>query len=103
VWITLGRSGTFPSGQGVAVPTPGRCGHALVTQSTGTRAAVGPRLSFWVSFRFRLMGMRGAAAGDHEGKPRPHGHRALWLNTFKSLAVGLECVILIFMTGQRLA
>jgi hypothetical protein len=56
-----------------------------------------------VSFRFRLMGMRGAAAGDYEGKLRPHGHRALWLNTFKSLAVGLECVILIFMTGQRLA
>jgi hypothetical protein len=27
---------------------------------------------------------------------------AIWLNIFTSLAVGLECVVLIFMAGQRL-
>jgi hypothetical protein len=32
----------------------------------------------------------------------PYWPRTLWLNTFKSLAVGLECVVLIFMAGQRL-
>jgi hypothetical protein len=26
----------------------------------------------------------------------------LWLNTFTLLAVGLECVVLMFMAGQRL-
>jgi hypothetical protein len=57
---------------------------------------------FRVSFRFRLVGMRGVAAGDHEGEPRPHWPRAFWLNTVTSLAVGLECVVLIFMAGQRL-
>jgi hypothetical protein len=81
---------------------PGRCDHALVTQSTGTRVAVGPYPGFWVSFRFRLVGMRGAAAGDHEGEPRRHWPWALWLNTVTLLAVRLECVVLIYMAGQRL-
>jgi hypothetical protein len=30
------------------------------------------------------------------------GPRTLLLNTFQSLAVGLECAVLIFMAGQRL-
>ena len=63
---------------------------------------MGPHPGFRVSFRFRLVGMWGVAAGDHEGEPRPHWPRTLWLNTFTSLAVGLECVVLIFMAGQRL-
>ena len=63
---------------------------------------MGPYPGFRVSFRFQLVGMWGGAAGDHEGEPRPHWSRALWLNTFTSLAVGLECAILIFMAGQRL-
>jgi hypothetical protein len=58
---------------------------------------VGPHPVFRVSFRFRLVGMRGAAAGDHEGEPGPHWTRALWLNTVTSPAVGLECVVLIVM------
>jgi hypothetical protein len=41
----------------------------------------GASLGFRVSFRLRLVGMRGAAADDHEGEPRPHWPRALWLNT----------------------
>jgi hypothetical protein len=48
------------------------------------------------------VGMRGAAVGDHEGDPRRHWPRALWLTTVTSLAVGLGCVVLIFMVGQRL-
>jgi hypothetical protein len=59
-------------------------------------------LGFRVSFRFRLVGMGGVAAGDHEGKPRPHWPRTLLRNTFQSLAVGLGCVVLIFMADQRL-
>jgi hypothetical protein len=47
-------------------------------------------------------GVRGAAAGDHEGEPCPHWSWALWLNTVTSLTVGFECVVLIFMAGQRL-
>jgi hypothetical protein len=61
---------------------------------------VGPYSGFRVSFWFRLVGMRGAAAGDHEGEPRHHWPRALWLNTVTSLAVGLECVVLIVMAGS---
>jgi hypothetical protein len=53
-------------------------------------------------FRFRLVGMGGAAAGDHEGEPRPRWPWALWLSTVTSLAVGLECVFLIFMAGHHL-
>jgi hypothetical protein len=102
VEITWGSSDRITSGQGVAVPAPGRCDHALVTQSTGTRAAVGPYPGFRVSFRFRLVGIRGAAAGDHEGEPRPHWPWTFWLDTVMSLSVGLECVVLIFMAGQRL-
>jgi hypothetical protein len=30
VWITLGLRGNIPSGQGVAVPAPGRCDQALI-------------------------------------------------------------------------
>jgi hypothetical protein len=102
VWITLGSSGNIPSGQGVAVSAPGRCDQALVTQSTGTRAAAGSYPGFRVSFRLRLVGMRGAAAGDHEGEPRPHWPWTLWLDTVTLLVVGFECVVLIFMAGQRL-
>jgi hypothetical protein len=51
-----GSSDRITSSQGVAVSTPGRCDHALVTQSTGTRAAVGHHSSFRGSFRFRLVG-----------------------------------------------
>ena len=79
-----GRSGTFSSGQGVAVPTPGRCDHALVIQSTGTRAAAGPHPGLRVSLGFRLVGMRGVAAGDHEGNLASPSldslpHRQWWL------------------------
>jgi hypothetical protein len=63
---------------------------------------VGLTRAFGVSFRFWLVGMRGVAAGDHEGEPRPHWPWALWLNTVTSLVVGLECVVLIFMAGQRM-
>jgi hypothetical protein len=80
-----GSSDNIPSGQGVAVPAPGRCDQARVTQSTGMRAAVGPHPGFRVSFRFRLVGMWGAAAGDHEGtspllasdSPAEHRHVAV--------------------------
>jgi hypothetical protein len=73
-----------------------------VTQSTGMRAAVGHHSGFRVSFRFWLVGMWGVAAGDREGEPRFHWPRALGLNTVTSLAVRLECVVLIFVAGQRL-
>jgi hypothetical protein len=63
---------------------------------------VGPHPGFGVSFRFWLVGMWGVAAGDYEGDPRPHWSRALWLDTVTSLAVGLGCVVLIVMAGQRL-
>jgi hypothetical protein len=43
-----------------------------------------------------------AAAGDPEGEPPPHWPWTLLLNIFQSLAVGLGCVVLIFMAGQRL-
>jgi hypothetical protein len=46
--------------------------------------------------------MWGGAAGDHEVDFRFHWHWALWLNTVTLLAVGLGCVVLIFMVGQRL-
>jgi putative transposase len=46
--------------------------------------------------------MWGVAADDHEGEPRFHWPRALWLNTVTSLAVGRECAVLIFMVGQHL-
>jgi transposase, IS6 family len=46
--------------------------------------------------------MWGVAVGDHEGEPRPHWPRALWLNTVTSLAVGFERIFLIFMDGQHL-
>ena len=84
-----------------SLPPPGGCDHALVTQSSGTRVAVGPHSGCRVSFRFRLVGMGGAAAGDHEGDPRPHWPRTRWLNTVTLLVVGLECVILIFVAGSR--
>jgi hypothetical protein len=73
-----------------------------VTQSSGMRAAVGPHPGFRVSFRFWLVGMWGVAAGDREGEPRFHWPRALWLNTVTLLAVGFECVVLIFVAGQPL-
>jgi hypothetical protein len=63
---------------------------------------VGSHVGFRVSFRFRLVEMWGAAAGDHEGDPRPHWPRTLLLNTVTLLVVGLERVVLIFMAGQRL-
>jgi hypothetical protein len=50
----------------------------------------------------RLVGMRGVAAGDHEGAPRFHWPWTLWLNTVTSLTVGLECAVLIFMASQHL-
>jgi hypothetical protein len=64
---------------------------------------MGPYPGFRVSFRFWPVGMWGAAAGDHEADPRPHWSWTLWLDTVTSLAVGLACVFLIFMAGQRLA
>jgi hypothetical protein len=66
------------------------------------RAAVGPYLGFRVSFWFWLVGMRGAAAGDHEREPCSHWPWTLWLNTVTSLSVGLECVVLIVMADQHL-
>jgi hypothetical protein len=63
---------------------------------------VGPHPGFRVSFRFWLVGMRCAVAGNHEGKPRPHWPQTLLLNTVTSLAVGLDCVVLISVAGQRL-
>jgi hypothetical protein len=63
---------------------------------------VGHYLALWVSFRFRLVGMWGAAAGDHEGESRLHWPRTLLLSTVTLLAVGLECAVLIFMVGQHL-
>jgi hypothetical protein len=46
----------FRQVKGSPSPTPGRCDHAPVTQSTGTRAAMGPHPGFRVSFWFRLGG-----------------------------------------------
>jgi hypothetical protein len=90
------------SGQGVAVPAPGRCDQALATQSTGTTAPVGPHLGFRASFRFRLVGMWVSLLGDHEGNLSPYWPRTLLLNTIQSLMVGLECAVLIFTAGQHL-
>jgi hypothetical protein len=64
---------------------------------------VGPYPGFRVSFRFRLVGMWGAAAGDHEGEPRLHWPLTLWLDTVMSLVVGLECVVFILMVCQCLS
>jgi hypothetical protein len=83
-------------------PSPRRHGESEQCLGRSAGAAVGPYPGFRVSFWLRLVGMRGAAAGDHEGAPRPHWPRTLWLNTVMSLAVGLECVFLIFMDGRRL-
>jgi hypothetical protein len=77
-------SSRITSGQGVAVPTPGRCDHALVTQSTGTRAAVGPHPGFQVNFGFRLVGMwmpllvitRGTSSSLAPGSLAEHRHVA---------------------------
>ena len=63
---------------------------------------MGPRPVFRVSFGFRLVGMWVPLLVITKGNPRPHWPRALWLNTVTSLAVGLECVVLIFMAGQYL-
>jgi len=73
-----------------------------VDDQFGTHTVVGPDPGFRASFQFRLVRMRGAAAVNHEGKPRFHWPWTLWLNTVRSPAVGLECVVLIFMAGRRL-
>lgn len=57
----------LPAGQGVAVPIPGCCDQALVTPVYWHEGGGGVSPGFGVSFRFRLVGMRGAADGDHEG------------------------------------
>jgi hypothetical protein len=54
------------------------------------RAAGGHYPGFRVSFQFRLVRMRGAAAGDREGESHPHWPRTLWLSTFTSLRSGLS-------------
>jgi hypothetical protein len=102
VWITLGVKWEHT----VRSRGRSRCSEPLrsrsVTQSTDTRAVMRPYPGFRVSFWFRLVGMGGAAAGDHEGEPRSHWPRTRWLTTVTSPAVGLECAFLIFMVGQRL-
>jgi hypothetical protein len=97
-----GASDPITSGQGSQSLLRAAAIKSLIIQSTDGRVAVGPYPGFRVSFRFRLVGMRGVAASDHEGEPCPHWPWTLWLNTFTSLAVGLECGFLIFMVGQRL-
>jgi hypothetical protein len=95
VWITLGEKWQLlvrSRGRGpYSEPLQSSTGN----QSTGMRVVVGPYPGFRVSLWFRLVGMWGAAASDHEGEPRPHWPWALWLTTVTSLAVGLECVVLI--------
>jgi hypothetical protein len=76
-------------------PLRSSSGNSVYWHEGGGGTHPGFRVSFW----FRLAGMRGVAAGDHEGEPRPHWSRALWLNTVTLLAVGLGCVVLIFMAG----
>jgi hypothetical protein len=73
-----------------------------VDDQFGTHTVVGPYPGFRASFQFRLVRMRGAAAVNHEGKPRFHWPWTLWLNTLRSPAVELECVVLIFMADRRL-
>jgi hypothetical protein len=90
-----GRSGNFSSGQGVAVPAPLRssCGNSVYWHEGGGWALPGLSGEFSVP----AGGMWGVAASDHEGEPRSRWPRAFWLNVFTSLAVGFECVFLIFM------
>ncbi len=52
---------------------------------------MGPHPGLSVSFRFWPVGMRGVAAGDHEGTSPSLASDSL-LNTVTSLAVGLERV-----------
>jgi hypothetical protein len=95
-----GRSGNFSLGQGVAVSTPGCCDQALATPVYWHKGGGWALLGLSGELPVPAGGMRGVAAGDHEGKSRPHWPWTVWLDTFMSLAVGLECVVLIFMVGQ---
>jgi hypothetical protein len=79
-------------------PLRSSSGHPVYWHEGGGGALPG----FRVSFRLRLVGMRGAAAGDHEREPGFHWSWALWLTTVTSPTAGLERAVLIFMAGQRL-
>jgi hypothetical protein len=78
----------------------GRCDQALVTQSTGTRAVVGPHPGFRVSFRLWLVRMRVPLLMITRGTPALTGLRLL-LTTVTSLVVVFE-YCLFFMVGQLL-
>ena len=74
---------------------------------SGNPSLLAPRLRalpvFSGEFRVPVGGDGGVAAGGHEGELRLHWPWTLLLNTVTSLAVGLRCVVLIFMVGERLA
>jgi hypothetical protein len=91
MWITLGEKWQLlvrSRGRGpYSGPLRSRSGNPVYWHEGGGEASL--RLSG--ELQVPAGGDAGCAAGDHEGEPRHHWHRTLWLDTAMSLAVVLVC------------